>query len=187
VAGNVLQFLETKKDDNVKLIRQYMGDRALTYDAIQAARLRQLKIPNLLGGESEACVSVGTMLSEGDGRVLEVNLETSIGQQKTVTASFDITSMQCMCEGSHRNSGLAIGRGGDDGRVAIVLSDQAYPTHWHGGGDKACVSILRVEFAMLQELAEELIAKLKGRYVAAGSIIMMFSATNLAAAGTVRT
>jgi hypothetical protein len=176
--------LEKQKEENVKLIRQRLGGRALTYDAIQAARTRQLRIPNLLGGESKLCTSVGTMLSEGDGRILEVNLETSIGQQKTVTCSFDTASMQCLCEGSHKSSGLATGRGGDDGRVAIILSDQAYPAHWVGGGDKACVRILRVEYAMLYELAEELIIKLRGRYVAAGSIIMIFSATNLAAAGT---
>jgi hypothetical protein len=70
---------------------------------------------------------------------------------------------------------------GDDGRVAIILGDQAYPPLWDCGGDKACVNILRVEYAMLHELAEELISKLRGRYVAAVSIILMFSATNLEA------
>jgi hypothetical protein len=37
---------------------------------------------------------------------------------------------------------------------------------------------------MLRDLAEELVTRLRGRYVAAGSIIMLFSATNLAVAGT---
>jgi hypothetical protein len=92
--------------------------------------------------------------------------------------------MRCLCEGSHSTDGFITGRGGDDKPVAIVLADQSYPAMWQGGGDKMCISIIRVEFAMLDELADELAARLRGRHVAAGSIVMLFSATNLAAAGT---
>jgi hypothetical protein len=69
------------------------------------------------------------MLSEGDGRLLRANFDISFGQQKVVTTSFDCISMRCLCEGSHRANGLINGRGGDDGRVAIALVDQAYPPY----------------------------------------------------------
>jgi hypothetical protein len=100
-----MQYLDKQKDENIAKIRQRLGDRALTFDTILAARTRQLQIPNLLGGDSKFCTSVGTMLSEGDVRLLRANLETSIGQQKTVTSSFDTARMQCLCEAPHKLNG----------------------------------------------------------------------------------
>jgi hypothetical protein len=176
--------LAEQKEGSTAQIRRILGDRALAYDAIKAARECKLVVPNLLGGGGIAVTRFGTMLSEGDGRVLKTKLEISIGQQKTTTASFDSASMQCLCEGAHRSNGLVNGRGGEDGRVAIALVDQAYPPCWPSNSDKACISVLRVEYGFLYELVDELISRLKGRYVAAGSVILMFSATNLAAVGT---
>jgi hypothetical protein len=167
------------KEKTVQKIRSMMGEKALSYDAIHAARMKRLEIPNLLGGDGVFCADGGTMLSEGDGRLIRANVKVSMGQQRTTSCSFDSASMKCLCEG-----GLITGRGGEDKRVAIALADQSYPPMWECNGDKMCISIIRVEFAMLDELADELIARLRGRYVVAGSIKMLFSATSLAVAGT---
>jgi hypothetical protein len=104
-------------------------------------------------------------------------VEVSIGQQKTRTANFErgISSLKCLCQKNHERG---------DGRVAIILADQAVPAAWEVAGESACILILRIEFGYLKELAEELVATVRGQYIAGGSIVMLFSATNLAAVGT---
>jgi hypothetical protein len=58
----------------------------------------------------------------------------------------------------------------------------AWETHGGGGGD--CILILRVEFGSLKELVEELCQRLRGVRLAAGSLVLLFSASHLAAVGT---
>jgi hypothetical protein len=78
---------------------------------------------------------------------------------------------------------LRAGGGGGE-RVAILLSDQAYPPAWPASGPSRCLAILRVENGTLHELAMELLRRVRGSIIEAGSIIMLFSATHLALSGT---
>jgi hypothetical protein len=169
--------LEKERADGVEKLRAALGGRALAYDALLEARKRALLVPNILGGDEGQLPDVGTMLSNADGRILKTSMDVNIGMQKTRTASFEkgAGSLKCLCKKTHS---------GGDGRVAIILADQAVPAAWEVTGEAACILILRIEFGYLKELAEELVATVRGLSIASGSIIMLFSATNLAAVGT---
>jgi hypothetical protein len=85
--------------------------------------------------------------------------------------------MRCLCRGNHET-------GGGDRRRVILLGDQAVPALWEAAGGAACILILRIEYGYLKELAEELVERMRGQFLAGGSVVLLFSATNLAAVGT---
>jgi hypothetical protein len=47
-----------------------------------------------------------------------------------------------------------------------------------------CIKVMRLEHGSLVDLVEGFIDIIRGRYVVAGSVILLFSGTNMAAAGT---
>jgi uncharacterized membrane protein len=65
-----------------------------------------------------------------------------------------------------------------------MLTDQSYPPVLISGSGQKCIKVARLEHGSLMELAEGLIHFLRGRYMVAGSVILIFSATNLATSGT---
>jgi hypothetical protein len=87
---------------------------------------------------------------------------------------------QCRLKGW--DSGGSSGGAGDS-RVAIILVDQAAPATWETPANVACIRISRIESGMLQELGEELVSRLRRTHLVAGTLVMLFSVTNLAAAG----
>jgi hypothetical protein len=50
--------------------------------------------------------------------------------------------------------------------------------------DGNCIKIVRLEHGLLQELADGLVSLLAGRQIAGGSVVLLTSLTNMAAAGT---
>jgi hypothetical protein len=179
-------FLAKAKNAAIERIQEELGDKYLSYAAILAARRKDMATPHLLGGKTEEMPDVGSFLSNGDGRILKAHFEVNLGQRRVISYSFNPNTMQCKCPGPHSIRKIASGRGEKKSvREAIILSDQAYPATLPSGSDKLCISFIRIEHGMLHEMAEVLENVLRGRYLEAGSLVMMFSATNLAVAGMV--
>jgi hypothetical protein len=65
----------------------------------------------------------------------------------------------------------------------VWLTYQSLPPLLPATTSQECIKIMRLESGTLQELAEGLVRTLSGRQIAAGSVILMTSATNMAAAG----
>jgi hypothetical protein len=177
-------FINKQKEEAIAKIKEGLGEKLLGYEAVLETRRRDLTTKHLLGGQPEPTPDVGSMVSTGDMRLLAVKMEVSMGQRRVVTTSFDPVAMTCYCSGPHSQYKIAGGSGVRTGREAIMLTDQAYPACLEATGVRRCVKMVRIEHGMLLELADELISMLRGRYLAAGSIILLFSATNLALAGT---
>jgi hypothetical protein len=132
----------------------------------------------------EATPDIGSMISTGDMRLLGVNMEVSMGQRRVVTTSFDPARMTCFCAGQHSSYRIAGGGGTRTGREAILLTDQAYPPSLEATGVRRCLKVVRIEHGMLLELVDVITTMVRGRYLAAGSIILLYSSMNLAVAGT---
>jgi hypothetical protein len=137
-----------------------------------------------LGGPTKETPDVGSFMSNGDGRILRAHFEVNLGQRRVVSYSFNPHTLQCLCTGPHATRMIASGRGEKKTvREAIILADQSYPAVLPSATEKLCISIIRIEHGMLNELVDVLEQVLRGRYLEAGSLIMLFSATNLAVAG----
>jgi hypothetical protein len=115
---------------------------------------------------------------------LAAQLNISLGQQQIATYSFNTDTMQCLCKGEHNMMKIAAaGIEMRSGREAFLLTDQCFPEVLPADGKRRCLKIVRVEHGMLGKLAAKFINLLKGRYLAAGGVVLLFSATNLGTAG----
>jgi hypothetical protein len=177
-------FVEKQMEEATQKLRQELGDKQLAYDAMLAVRKKDLATKHLLGGEQAATPDVGSMVSTADRRLLRTHLEVSVGQRRATTTNFDPQRMTCNCAGQHSSYKMAGGGGYRAGREAILLADQSYPPMLEATGVRRCLKILRIEHGMLMELADALVEMLRGRFITAGSVVLLFSATNLAVAGT---
>jgi hypothetical protein len=159
-------------------------EQLLAYEAILAEKRKRLTVRDLIGGRPVEVPDIGSMLSNGDHRLLAAQLNISLGQQQVTTYSFNTDTMQCLCKSEHNTLKMAA-TGGETrcGREAFLLTDQCFPAVLPADGKRKCLKIVRIEHGMLGELAAEFVNLLKGRYLAAGGVVLLFSATNLAAAG----
>jgi hypothetical protein len=150
-------------------LRKAIGNKVLAYDSVLDERQRRLVVPNIIGGVEVAMPNVGTMLSGGDGRLLLTHLDISIGQQKTVSATFNTDNgvLRCLCSRSHENGGGGASGIGQDGRTVFVLADQAIPASWETFSGQACIKIMRIELGLLIELADTFLSKMRGTRVQA--------------------
>jgi hypothetical protein len=162
-------------------------EQLLAYEAILSDKKKKLAVGDLIGG-GQAQVplhsDVGTMLSNGDHRLLAAQLNISLGQQKIATYSFNTTTMRCLCRGEHNVAKItAAGNEPRGGMEAFILTDQCFPAELPADGKRKCLKILRMEHGMLGELAAEFANLVKGRFLAAGGVVLLFSATHLGGAG----
>jgi hypothetical protein len=181
-AGSIAERADQQAAVTGKL-QEYLDDKVLGYDAVLEARRRIMEVPQLLGGPAAATPDLGSMLSTGDGRLLNVIMDVSIGQNKVVSSTVD-NNWRCLCRAEHSGETLAGRGGGETERVAVVLADHSYPAVWQCSGRKRCVVIIRIEHGILFDLVEELLIRLRGRYLGAGSVVMLVSATHMALTGT---
>jgi hypothetical protein len=177
-------FVEKKRLETIGRIKAALGDKCLAYDAIIAARKKDFKTPHLLGGEAAELPDVGSFLGGGDGRILLSHVEVNLGQRRVTSFSFNPTTLSCLCNGSHSIRKIASSRGEYKAtREAFLLTDQAYPAALPSSTDKLCINVIRIDHGMLIELAAALENVLRGRFLEAGSLVALFSATNLAESG----
>jgi hypothetical protein len=186
ISDRAKAFVAKEKEAAADRIREELGEKYLAYAAILAQRKKDLVTPHLLGGKTEQLPDLGSFMSNSDGRILRTHFEVNLGQRRVISYSFDPSTMECRCRSGHSSRKIASGRGEKKTvREAIILADQAYPAALPSATEKLCVNIIRIEHGMLHELGDVLENVLRGRYLEAGSLIMLFSATNLATAGVV--
>jgi hypothetical protein len=109
-----------------------------------------------------------------------------LGQKKTWSYSSDSVSFECLgCQQHHNHLYFPRrGSGCRGSRQTIWLADQSMPATIPVASTLGCVKIVRLKNGSLKDLAEGLVELLSGRQVAAGSVILLTSASNMAAAGT---
>ena len=115
-------------------IRSSLGDKLLTYDAINTANRRKMAVSYLqseAGRLDEGCGDGGDFLSNGDGRCAKMCLKVNLLRKMTVSFSFDPVNKTCsLCPMRMHHpvlgSPVADSRGIAD-REVIVLGDQAMP------------------------------------------------------------
>jgi hypothetical protein len=185
MAERARAYVEKKQEEAALNLRKDLGDKQLAYEAVLAVRKRDLGTKHLLrDGEMVAMPEVGSMVSNADRRLLRTTLEVSVGQRRAMSTSFDPQRLTCHCSGPHNGFKIAGGGGYRAGREAFLLTDQSYPPMLEASGIRRCLKFVRIEHGMLIELADTLVNMMRGKYVAAGSIVLLFSASNLAVAGT---
>jgi hypothetical protein len=118
-------YLAKVREEEVARLKAGLGNKLLDYEAILAARLRDLATPHLLDSPAAAAPDVGNMLSTGDGRLLNVWLDINMAQKLVTTASFNPDTMRCYCSGPHSRFRIASTGGGQrPGKEAFLLTDQ---------------------------------------------------------------
>ena len=183
-------YLKRKKDEQITAIRTSLGDKLLTYDAINSANRRKMATSYLqsdAGHLDEGFAKGGDFLSNGDGRAARMCLRVNLLRKLTISCSFDPQRKVCLsCPGaiSHPvlGSPVADGRRKKE-REVLMLGDQALPPLLPSSSAQNCIRVIRLEFGSIPDLAKILLELLDGRQLCPGSIILLFSASHLANVG----
>ena len=62
-------YLTKKRDELAAMLRNLLGDKLSTYDAVRNHNLRSMVVPNLIGGIKINTTPVGDFIIGGDGRL----------------------------------------------------------------------------------------------------------------------
>jgi hypothetical protein len=180
ITSRAKEFLRRDAEKKVAAIMEDLGEEALAYNTIRMHRQQLLTSVDIRTGEKIPAADLGTMTTTLDGKFRLVEKNICLGQKQTKT-------MECIGCNAHPNVQSFPKRGSNirGGRQVIWLTDQLMPPVLPVKSGQQCVKIVRLESGSLQELAEGLVRVLSGRQVAAGSAVLLTSATNMAAAGTV--
>jgi lysophospholipase L1-like esterase len=187
VKTRAMEYIRRDAEKKVAAIMESLGDDALAYNTIRKYKQQQHCILDIKTGEKTATADMGTMTTTLDGRLRLVEKDICLGQNQAWTYSLNMKSMECIGCRAHINYQPFPRRGSNvrGGRQVIWLTDQSMPPVLPvKSSGQECVKIFRLEGGMLQELSEGLVRILSGRQVAAGSAVLLTSATNMAAAGT---
>ena len=163
------------------------------YLAVRNYREDKLQFPDLTGGNSSQNKTkfyYGSFRNEGDNRIILTDESNDIRSMTNLSSSFNMSSFMCsVCPVKHevlrkkggKSGGL--GGGGVDDRTVLVLSDQNFPAALPST-DGMCLSVLRVEHASLNELADSFTELTKGGLLPEGSMLLLSSVSHLARVGT---
>ena len=160
------------------------------YMAIRKYREEKLACPDLIGGYSNSDINknYGSFRNISDYRIDIVHESNDIAAMRNRSYSFDLQNYSCMsCSSSHQVlHGLSgAGAGGGDEREVLVLSDQNFPAALPSGtSGKKCLSMMRIEFASLSELADAFLKLASSATFSPGGVIVISSASHLARVGT---
>ena len=177
------ELVAKRKQAGQLMAKASLGDKLDTYEAIRKLAARENTVPILKGGTAEAA-DTGSFVSTGDGRLSRVIYTPRFAGRKNISYSFDYSKMRCAsCEADPGHNMFRTSGGPESGREVVFLTDQAYPPCLPAGIGKKCVAIIRIEDGHLGDLASEFISVLRGSKMAAGSAVLMFSATHLAKHG----
>ena len=85
-------YVKRKKEEQLQVVRNSLGEMSLTYDAINAANRRKMAAPYLeseAAHQDEGLGKGGDFLSTGDGRVMKMNLKVNMMRKTAISYSFD--------------------------------------------------------------------------------------------------
>jgi hypothetical protein len=180
-------FVQAAYRKKIDDIVESMSDDILQYRAVNNEKARIMEVTDLRTGETKPGPDLGSMLTSLDGRMRIVDLEVNLGQKMVWTYSISRRTMECIGCSKHFNviSFPRRGTGGRGGLQAVWLCDQSMPPILPSSSELGCVKIFRMEHGMLADLADGLVRLLSARQIAAGSVVLLCSLTNMAIAGTV--
>jgi hypothetical protein len=163
-----------------------LGEDALAYGTIRKHNLTKNTAVNIITGSKVEIPAAGCILALCDGRMRLADVAVVLGQKQTWSYSFCLRTMECIGCSQHANSQPFPLRGSNcrGGRQLIWATDQSMPPMLPTSSTQQCVKIMPLESGSLKELAEGLVRTLSGRQVAAGSVVLMTSASNMTAVGT---
>ena len=184
-------YVKKRKEEQIQLLKKSLGDKLLSYEAVNAANRRKLTVPYLLSGaaagEDVYDQEEGDFFNTGDGRAGLMFMSTNLQRKHNVSYSFIPQRKVCtLCPAATDHPVLGTPRGGNaksPGREVILLTDQSYPPLLPSSSDKNCLRIIRLEFGSLHELATILLELMEGWTLTRGSVVLLFSATHLANVG----
>jgi hypothetical protein len=180
MVNRAADYLKKKKEEKITAVKNRLGTNLLAYEAIQRSNSKRMECINLLTGAISAPPCLGTMLSEGDGRLLSSDLRMLTKNKQILSSSVDLGTGRCLgCKEHGRDASTATLKG----IQTFFLTDQSYPPVLPSSTTRGCVKILRLETGRLEDLAEEFL-RIHAVGLEAGSLILMFSASQLAACGT---
>jgi hypothetical protein len=187
IAAQSREYVRRFKEKKIGELEEGLGEEQLAYKVINKASIASLSAQDLRHKpEKLPPAELGTFFSEADGRIKLASVKVILGQKKTWSYSFDCNSFECLgCTQHHgRLYFPRRGSGGRGGRQTIWLCDQSMPPIIPVTSSLGCIKIIRLENGSLFDLADGLVELLGGRQVAAGSVVLLSSASNMAAAGT---
>jgi hypothetical protein len=158
------------------------------YANVRAARLVSNTVRPLYG--SAVCESdLGSFVNNGDGRVVLANHRHCYQTKTNISSSFTLDTLictSCNIKGKHRVLWRETEREDtvNDSPVVFALADQCFPPVLPPESEGECIKILRIEDGGLVELLNAFLETVKGFVIPAGSVIVIFSASRLAAVGT---
>jgi hypothetical protein len=181
-------YLERKRAEAEARFNSYMENLAvnkLEYDAVRRIHAEELKTIRTDGLEPPGR-GVGSFVNSMDGRLYITGMSTSLADKKNVTTSFNPVSLSCYgCEVNHAaNMWKSEKEVKDLTAEAFCLTDQAYPPVFPFSSNLNCLKVIRREDGTLMELANELLALVRGKEVHKQSIVLMHSLSHMAKAGT---
>jgi hypothetical protein len=194
---------ETEKDDIYNKSVAYIAERKriiaekgaefkrrincdwLEYEAVQKKNLEMMTAWNCDTGEVTEGPQIGSFTNTMDGRVVKTGIRTSLNQKRIATASFKVPTWKCIgCTGHEGSKFWREKRDKDDHKEVFILADQSYlpilPCH----GKQQCFKIIRVENGTIQSLTSEFLNFGRGYTLGTGSVVLIFSASHMAMAGT---
>jgi hypothetical protein len=180
------EYLWKFKEKKIKELEDNLGDEKLAYNVILAASKSAMAAPDLAKHTKQMPANLGNIFSEADGRVKLSDIQVVLGQKKTWTYSFDHTTFECLGCSQHHNRLYFPRRGSTarGGRQTIWLTDQSMPAVIPVSSNLSCVKIIRLENGSVLDLASGLVDLMCGCQIAAGSLVLITSVSNMAAAGT---
>ena len=180
-----LYILKKKKEEAVAALKKCLGEKISTYEAVLSLTSGDRAAPTLQGGALLAAEDTGSFFSSGDGRISRCYLATSLSEKKTVSYSFQPKSFLCSC--CEVNAGHRVFNHRQEeaeAREVIFLTDQSYPACLPSMNKNKCIISIRVENGGMRELLKELLEATVSTKLAAGTVILLFSISHLAAVGT---
>ena len=184
-------YIKKKKDEQIALLKASLGEKLLDYETVNAPNRRRLSAPYLQSGAAaefdEFSADEGDFFSSGDGRAGIMYTSINLQWKHNLSFSFIPQRKVCtLCPTAKEHTVLGTPRGGNirsPGKEVFILADQSYPPLLPSSSDKSCIRIIRLEFGSLHELVTIFLELLEGRFLASGSLVLIFSATHLANVG----
>jgi hypothetical protein len=180
------KYIEKMRQKTVEDIKSRMGETILAYNSVYIHNMREVKAGSLLGEGGAICTNAGIMgmVATGDGRLLSGGLKMDLKSKRVMTTSYNEEWGCIKCE-KHKTPAFKVrGEAGvSPGRQVVILTDQCYPAILPVNTMEKCLLILRVENASIPALVEEFLKQLGNRRVPQDSLILIFSASYLGAAG----
>jgi len=149
------------------------------YAAIRNSKLANYSAPTL-SGPTVGMVFNESFRNNGDQRITVCKEVNNWGTKQNISYSFDPKKFMCTtCPVIH-----PVGKGTGQKKPVFMLYDQCMPAMAPPTAGGGCLSIIRIEDGTLTELADHFAAVVAGRWLPAGTAVVVAAGGQLAKLGT---